>query len=157
MKKYEVFKGTVTTKNGLGAAEEYYRHPEKMGLVGSFDTKEEAEKCYNGVSTETRASYYGSQVGYVHEFKVLEENEYDEDGEWIGGGDTLAEEWDNPRYCRKNDIDDICGNDITEEEAKAILGRRFDEFSNKKRKDYVVIREYVDNDGNEHKEIVERS
>lgn len=157
MKKYEVFTGTVTTKNGLDAAEEWSRHPEERQLVGAFDTKEEAEKCYNGTRTETRVSYYGSQAGYVHEFKVLEENEYDEDGEWIGGGDTLAEEWDNLHYCRKNDIDDAFGDDITEAEAKAILGTRFDEFSNKRRNDYVVIRRYVDKDGDEREEIIERS
>ena len=54
--------------------------PEK---IASFGTKEEAEKELKKYKTDVCAS---GSLFTVEEFSI-QENEYDEDGEWIGGGD----------------------------------------------------------------------
>ncbi len=55
-------------------------------LIGSFDTKEEAKALFES-EKETCSSYY--EEGYVFnlvlfDYISLEENEYDEDGAFIG-------------------------------------------------------------------------
>ena len=53
-------------------------------LVGSFDSREQALECYKNVYTGVKDCGNGR---YEHDCKWIEVNEYDEDGEWVGGGD----------------------------------------------------------------------
>lgn len=85
MKRFEVKTEMVVTKNGKNALAVYGgltdQYPE---LVGSFDTHEEALECYKSVYTGVKDCGNGR---YEHDCKWIEVNEYDEDGEWVGGGD----------------------------------------------------------------------
>jgi hypothetical protein len=81
MKKYEVMRFNLETKKGTAAeAERGYCNDEyDRDIVGSFDTLDEARKCYAEVSTGIR-----SMSGYyLHECKSIEENEYDGEGEFL--------------------------------------------------------------------------
>lgn len=53
------------------------------GKIASFGTKEEAEKELKKYKTDVCTS---GSLFTVEEFSI-QENEYDEDDEWIGGGD----------------------------------------------------------------------
>ena len=93
MKKYEVRTVSVETKRGKNALETYINSTNQDStLVKSFNTLEEAREFYATVDTSAR---YMSGY-YLHKCKFIEEAEYDDDGEWIGGGDW----WDSnfPAY-----------------------------------------------------------
>ena len=88
MKKYEVRTFNVETKTGTSAdAQTKWANEtnQETFLVKAFDTLEDAIACYNELSVTCRdmGSYY------LHEAKVIEVNEYDEDGEWIDGGEWI--------------------------------------------------------------------
>ena len=159
-RKFDVFTGTVTTKHGMGAKEEYYKHPEARYHYGSFDTLEEARKCFESIPLEARKV----SCGYEQDFKELEENEYeyDEDGDLISVEDIalIDDKWEEFEYCHKTYIDgfdSILGsNNISEEEAKKLLGDKFYTFSDTYREDSVTIRTYVNEKGEECEEVIER-
>lgn len=85
MKKFEIVKTTAEIswkerdeiKEGCTM---YDVEPEK---IASFVTKEESEKELKKYKTDVCTS---GSLFTVEEFSI-QENEYDEDGEWIGGGD----------------------------------------------------------------------
>lgn len=85
MKKFEIVKTTAEIswkeRNEIKEGCTMYDvDPEK---IASFGTKEEAEKELKKYKTDVCAS---GSLFTVEEFSI-QENEYDEDGEWIGGGD----------------------------------------------------------------------
>lgn len=98
MKKYEVKNFGVEANLYKDADEQavwkkwFDKTNQTMELVAAFDTLEEAKKCYENVKLDApkRVGCAGIEVGF--EGKVIEENEYDEDGEWIGGGDWWMSE-----------------------------------------------------------------
>lgn len=88
MKKYEVienvcevaYKDRYSIKRGVTADQD--DQPGKT-VVKSFDTKEEALAELKKLNSDvTRRSGYFDIVEYY-----VEENDYDEEGEWISGGD----------------------------------------------------------------------
>lgn len=84
MKKFEIVKTTAEIswkeRNEIKEGCTMYDvDPEK---IASFGTKEEAEKELKKYKTDVCAS---GSLFTVEEFSI-QENEYDEDGEWIGGG-----------------------------------------------------------------------
>lgn len=98
MKKYEVKKFDVEANLYKDTDEQavwekwFDKTNQTMELVAAFDTLEEAKKFYENVklAAPKRVGCAGINVGF--EGKVIEENEYDEDGEWIGGGDWWMSE-----------------------------------------------------------------
>ena len=86
--KYEVKKINVETKTGTHAdAVCAFANLTDIDAVtlGSFDTLEEAQKVF----AETYIGVTG-KYPFCHEVKVIETAEYDEDGEWVGGGDYIT-------------------------------------------------------------------
>lgn len=98
MKKYEVSKLYVEANLHKDTDEKavwdrwFEKSNQTTELVAAFDTLEEAKKCYENVklAAPKRVGCAGIEVGF--EGKIIEENEYDEDGEWIGGGDWWMSE-----------------------------------------------------------------
>lgn len=88
MRKYELiengckvnYKDRYTIKRGVTADQD--DQPGKR-VVKSFDTKEEAMEALRRYKSDVNVhSSYFDVVEYY-----IEENDYDEDGEWISGGD----------------------------------------------------------------------
>ena len=93
MKKYEVKTVSVETKDGKDAINVFLNQTNQdTYLLKSFDNLEDARAFYATVDSSVR--YMGRY--YLHECKMIEENEYDEDGEWINGGEWW--ESDFPEY-----------------------------------------------------------
>lgn len=85
VKKYEVCTIVVNTHTGKDALNTLLNSTNQTPYtVKSFDSHEEAKSYYDTISTSVK--YIGRGM-YEHVCKYLEENEYDEDSEWIGGGD----------------------------------------------------------------------
>ena len=98
MKKYEVRTVSIETKRGKNALETYINSTNQDStVVKSFDTPEESREFYATVDTSVR---YMSGY-YLHECKFIEIANYDDDGEWIDGGDWL--ERDFPKYNKEAD------------------------------------------------------
>lgn len=98
MVKYEVRTVTVETRNNEPLKTFTAKTNQGTELVASFDTEEEARTCYEKAHCGvTRTSDHGMPL-YVHDCKLIEINEYDDDGEWISGGDWLC--YDFPSYER---------------------------------------------------------
>lgn len=97
MKKYEVRTVTVETRNNEPFKTFMAKVDQDTQLVGAFDTEAEARACYDSVpSGATETSDHGMPL-YVHECKLIEINEYDEDGDWVEGGDWLC--YDFPKVA----------------------------------------------------------
>lgn len=96
MKKYEI--RYVTAEVALkdkelikpGMAQQYNIDKNGNGdteLITSYDTVEEAKTdLKNRKSSVSLTSSFSNKYYLVEEY-FIEENEYDEDGEWISGGD----------------------------------------------------------------------
>lgn len=90
MKKFEIRKNQIEIEKknakNIQAGCSMDQNETFPTVVKSFDTKEEALEALKSYHTEIRDlnSYY-----LVTEFYV-EENEYDEDGDWLDGGDIWA-------------------------------------------------------------------
>lgn len=84
MKKYEVRIFSVETKRGNNVMDTWNDSTsQETELVKACDTLEEAKAIYDTINTDCR-----SMGGYyLHTCKCIEVNEYDEDGEWVTGGD----------------------------------------------------------------------
>ena len=100
MKKFEIVKTTAEIswkeRNEIKEGCTMYDvDPEK---IASFGTKEEAEKELKKYKTDVCAS---GSLFTVEEFSI-QENEYDEDGEWIGGGDIWMRAMRAPISCFTN-------------------------------------------------------
>lgn len=90
MKRYELKRNSVEVKKedvreGCAAVDDMNAQPT---LIKSFESKEEALEALEEHNTEIYSiSAIAGTVYNVTEYYV-EENEYDEDGEWISGGDV---------------------------------------------------------------------
>jgi hypothetical protein len=83
MTKYDVITVHVETKNGKNAHNVFSNDSNQTSkLVKSFDSLEEARKFYATIKSGVRKM----QSYYLHFCKFIAENEYNEDGEIIGGG-----------------------------------------------------------------------
>ena len=92
MKKYEIV---------MKRAEIYYKERAKIKegctmdcqepeTITSFETLEEAKEELKKYQTSIRElSNHGMMYFLIEEYMVVE-NEYDEDGEWMAGGDVWA-------------------------------------------------------------------
>jgi hypothetical protein len=101
MKKYEVRKFDIETKKGTRAEVEkkYGSDGVSYELVGSFDSFEEARKCYATVGTDVRKmSGY-----YLHECKELEINVYNKDDEY----EYTEDSWDDLPCVENKLVDDV--------------------------------------------------
>lgn len=96
MKKYEIRRvdAEVALKDRKmiepGMAQQY--NIEKSGngdtdLIASYDSIEEAKADLKNRKSSVRLTSSFSSKYYLVEEYFIEENEYDEDGEWINGGD----------------------------------------------------------------------
>ena len=92
MKKYEIIKTekefTYKERNDIETGCTTYEDPE---ILASFETLDEAKEALKKYETETwigSSAHYNS-LATIAEYSI-QENEYDEDGEWISGGDV----WD---------------------------------------------------------------
>ena len=90
MKKYELKMNSVEVKKedvreGCAAVDDMNAQPT---LIKSFESKEEALEELKKHNTEIYS--ISAVVGTVYNVTeyYVEENEYDEDGEWISGGDV---------------------------------------------------------------------
>lgn len=89
-KKFLVNIYNVETKDGYGAFEKWENGTDQTPFNSEmFDTFEEAKKAYE----ERHAGMRQMSGYYLHTCKALEMNEYDEGGEWVGGGDWYAYEF----------------------------------------------------------------
>lgn len=91
MTKYELKKDTIELKN-IG---EYYpgcvldKNDADPVLLESFNNKDNALNALKKYKTGVRdLSSHGIKYVLVTEY-YIEESEYNEDGDWIGGGDIL--------------------------------------------------------------------
>ena len=57
-------------------------------VIKSFESKEDALRELNKYQSEIQIHYGNAGKFYSVTEYYVEENEYDEDGEWIGGGDV---------------------------------------------------------------------
>lgn len=57
-------------------------------MIKPFENKEDALRELKKYQSEIRTIYGNAGKGYSVTEYYVEENEYDEDGEWIGGGDV---------------------------------------------------------------------
>ena len=90
MKKYEVREVIVETKDGFEAFDEFQNScNQDTTILKSSNTLEEAKEFYNAIETSCIKRKANGVEYYVHYGKCIEENEYDEDGEWIGGGNWI--------------------------------------------------------------------
>lgn len=84
MKKYEVRLGSVETKDGRNALDVFFsKGNQDTDLYASCDSLEEAVDIYNDIPTSCGYRRNGNTVYYLHDFKVIEESEYDKDGKFV--------------------------------------------------------------------------
>ena len=89
MKKFEIRKASAEIRNRLDIAEGCARAiDEEPETMNTYDSIEEARKFLAGLKTSI--SELSSPIGryYLVEEFYIEENEYDEDGDWVSGGDV---------------------------------------------------------------------
>jgi hypothetical protein len=86
-KKFEVRTFSVETRNGKNPIDKFFNQGNQdTQLVASFISLDEAKA---ELVNFTPTVEYGNNgvVYYHHECAGIEENIYDEDGEWVSGGD----------------------------------------------------------------------
>lgn len=91
MKKYELKRAIVEVryKNRLQIKKGVSGSCENPEILASFDEPEEALAALSMHRTEVRELSGGAGRYYEVTEYCIEENEYDEDGEWVSGGDVL--------------------------------------------------------------------
>ena len=115
MYKYEVEEFTVETKDGKNPIAVFNDlNNQELNLIASFDTLEEAKaELAKFIPTVKNMGNY-----YNHECAVIVVNEYDEDDEWVSGGD-----WDSVSFKEKEEDN--------EKEVKAKISEMLeDKFTN---------------------------
>lgn len=87
--KYEVKRFYVETKKGVNAYETWSNQTNQdTELLASYDTLAEAKEFYKTVETWVRShGHY-----YQHCGKCIEINLYNENGDWVDGGDWIEDE-----------------------------------------------------------------
>lgn len=108
MEKYEVRTVTVESRNNDPLKTFNSKIDQDTELVASFDTEAEARACYANVYSGAKETSYNGMLLYIHDCKLIEVNEYDDDGNWIDGGDWLC--YDFPRYEEDHDGEDAEAN-----------------------------------------------
>lgn len=97
VKKFEIRTFSVETKDGKNPFGVFQNLTNQdTELLESFDTLEEAIASFENYGATVRKDHY-IVTRYLHDCYVIEENEYDEDGEWVAGGDwweVLSKEWE---------------------------------------------------------------
>lgn len=94
MIKYEVRTVKVETRNGKNAIDAFDKKTNQdTYLVAACDTLEEARAAYDDEYSGVRHSSHGGLPLFEHFCKMIEINEYDEDGEWVSGGDWYASDF----------------------------------------------------------------
>ena len=92
MKKYEIVmkRAEISWKNRKSVKEGCTMDCQEPEVIKSFETLEEAKEEFKKYQTSIRElSNHGMTYFLIEEYMV-EENEYDEDGEWMAGGDVWA-------------------------------------------------------------------
>lgn len=150
MKKFDVYTGSVRTHNGI--VTEHDDVFDGAVCAGSFDTYEEAKRFYDGIDAEAHKVV----GGYDNDVKWIEEAEHNDDE--VSGEKIIDMECNHFRYIHKKDRDDNDrdGEELSEEEARKLLGDKFNEFSKTSRESEVTVREYRDENGYDCEEIVIR-
>lgn len=86
--KYEVRTVMVETRDGKNALRVFGNKVDQdTTLVAAFDRLEDAQAVYQKEYSGVKCC--GNRL-YEHTCKLIEVNEYDDDGEWISGGDWLV-------------------------------------------------------------------
>ena len=88
MKKYELKSATVEVRKWCDIKEGCTQDDQHPHLIKSFDDKEEALEELKKYETTVRTLSDALGTYYLVEEFYVDEHEYDEDGEWIGGGDV---------------------------------------------------------------------
>lgn len=107
MKKFEVRKIEVEVdkkkaRRGITAEETFYNKIDQdTELIRAFDTLDEARAFYEQLGTSCRELSAGGCRYFLHVGKCIEVNEYDEDGEQLGGG-----EWEAADFAEHKDEDE---------------------------------------------------
>ena len=95
MKKFEIREIYVETKDGKDPFGVFHSLTNQDSeLIASYDTLEEARKNFGEHIATVRKQNYRC---YSHDCYVIEENDYNEDGEWEAGGDWWemeCKEWE---------------------------------------------------------------
>ena len=90
MKKYEVKENTIEVnyknRKSIKAGVSLESENQEPTIIASFDTLKEAQKKLKELKTDIKENHYNGTYYNVTEY-YIEENEYDEDGEWLTGGD----------------------------------------------------------------------
>lgn len=102
MKKYEIVRREIETRNKsaiqpgctvdipaamMAKGRSYSEDPE---ILNSFDSLDEAEEALADFTSDIRELSDAVGRYYLVTECMIEENEYDDDGEWYSGGDDLA-------------------------------------------------------------------
>lgn len=102
MKKYEIVKREIEIRNKstiqpgctvdipvamMAKGRSYSEDPETLN---SFDSLDEAEEALADFTSDIRELSDAVGRYYLVTEYMIEENEYDDNGEWCGGGDDIA-------------------------------------------------------------------
>lgn len=94
MKKYELRKNTreisYKERNEITEGCTLNQMDQEPEIIESFDSKEEALKKLENKESEICQLSGGAGAYYSVTEYYVEENEYDEDGEWVEGGDVYG-------------------------------------------------------------------
>lgn len=90
MKKYEVKESTIEVnyknRKNIKAGVSLESENQEPTIIASFDTLKEAQKKLKELKTDIKENHYNGTFYNVTEY-YIEGNEYDEDGDWLTGGD----------------------------------------------------------------------
>lgn len=90
MKKYEVKENTIEVnyknRKNIKAGVSLESENQEPITIASCETLEEAQEELKKLKTDIKENHYNTTFYTVTEY-YIEENEYDEDGDWVTGGD----------------------------------------------------------------------
>lgn len=90
MKKYEVKENTIEVnyknRKSIKAGVSLESENQEPVTIVSCETLEEAQEELKKLKTDIKENHYNTTFYTVTEY-YIEENEYDEDGDWVTGGD----------------------------------------------------------------------
>lgn len=93
MKKFEVKENTIELsykkRKNIKAGVSLESENQEPITIASCETLEEAQEKLKKLKTDIKENHYNGTFYNVTEY-YIEENEYDEDGEWLTGGDIYA-------------------------------------------------------------------
>lgn len=93
MKKYEVKENTIEVnyknRKNIKAGVSLESENQEPITIASCETLEEAQEELKKLKTDIIENHYNGTFYTVTEY-YIEENEYDEDGDWVTGGDIYV-------------------------------------------------------------------